>query len=88
MCEIEAAGPEGIILSFNNEFICGRIINEERVRDEFENSVGRIYGDAKKTRVRSKESLAEYQTGIYQTDAIGDDSKGCGRNSVRPDKRA
>lgn len=48
MCEIEAAGPEGIILSFNNEFICGRIINEERVRDEFENSVGRIYGDAKK----------------------------------------
>ena len=29
MCEIEAAGPEGIILSFNNEFICGRIINEE-----------------------------------------------------------
>ena len=43
MCEIE-----GIILSFNNEFICGRIINEERVRDEFENSVGRIYGDAKK----------------------------------------
>ena len=47
MCEIEAAGPEGIILSFNNEFICGRIINEERVRDEFENSVGRIYGDAK-----------------------------------------
>lgn len=49
MCEIEAAGPEGIILSFNNEFICGRIINEERVRDEFENSVGRIYGDAKKS---------------------------------------
>lgn len=48
MCEIEAAGPEGIILSFNNEFICGRIINEERLRDEFENSVGRIYGDAKK----------------------------------------
>lgn len=48
MCEIEAAGPEGIILSFNNEFICGRIINEERVRDEFKNSVGRIYGDAKK----------------------------------------
>lgn len=48
MCEIEAAGPEGIILSFNNEFICGRIINEERVRDEFENSVGRIYGDAEK----------------------------------------
>lgn len=48
MCEIEAAGPEGIILSFNNEFICGRIINEERVRDEFENSVGRIYGDVKK----------------------------------------
>lgn len=48
MCEIEAAGPKGIILSFNNEFICGRIINEERVRDEFENSVGRIYGDAKK----------------------------------------
>lgn len=48
MCEIEAAGPEGIILSFNNEFICDRIINEERVRDEFENSVGRIYGDAKK----------------------------------------
>lgn len=48
MCEIEAAGPEGIILSFNNEFICGRIINEERVRDKFENSVGRIYGDAKK----------------------------------------
>ena len=48
MCEIEAAGTEGIILSFNNEFICGRIINEERVRDEFENSVGRIYGDAKK----------------------------------------
>lgn len=48
MCEIEATGPEGIILSFNNEFICGRIINEERVRDEFENSVGRIYGDAKK----------------------------------------
>lgn len=48
MCKIEAAGPEGIILSFNNEFICGRIINEERVRDEFENSVGRIYGDAKK----------------------------------------
>lgn len=48
MCEIEAAGPEGIILSFNNEFICGRIINEERVRDEFENSVGRIYGDARK----------------------------------------
>lgn len=48
MCEIEAAGPEGIILSFNNEFICGRIINEERVRDEFENSVGRIYGGAKK----------------------------------------
>lgn len=48
MCEIEAAGPEGIILSFNNEFICGRIINEERVRDEFENSVGCIYGDAKK----------------------------------------
>lgn len=48
MCEIEAAGPEGIILSFNNEFICGRIIKEERVRDEFENSVGRIYGDAKK----------------------------------------
>lgn len=48
MCEIEAAGPEGIILSFNNEYICGRIINEERVRDEFENSVGRIYGDAKK----------------------------------------
>lgn len=48
MCEIEAAGPEGIILSFNNEFICGRIINEERVRDEFENRVGRIYGDAKK----------------------------------------
>lgn len=48
MCEIEAAGPEGIILSFNNEFICGRIINEERVRDEFENSVGRVYGDAKK----------------------------------------
>ena len=48
MCEIEAAGPEGIILSFNNEFICGRIINEERVHDEFENSVGRIYGDAKK----------------------------------------
>ena len=48
MCEIEAVGPEGIILSFNNEFICGRIINEERVRDEFENSVGRIYGDAKK----------------------------------------
>lgn len=48
MCEIEAAGPEGVILSFNNEFICGRIINEERVRDEFENSVGRIYGDAKK----------------------------------------
>lgn len=48
MCEIEAAGPEGIILSFNNEFICGRIINEERVRNEFENSVGRIYGDAKK----------------------------------------
>lgn len=48
MCEIEAAGPEGIILSFNNEFICGRIINEERVRDEFENSVGHIYGDAKK----------------------------------------
>lgn len=48
MCEIEAAGPEGIILSFNNEFICGRIINEKRVRDEFENSVGRIYGDAKK----------------------------------------
>lgn len=41
--------PEGIILSFNNEFICGRIINEERVRDEFENSVGRIYGDAKKS---------------------------------------
>lgn len=48
MCEIEAAGPEGIILSFNNEFICGRIINEERVRDEFENSVGRIDGDAEK----------------------------------------
>lgn len=48
MCEIEAAGPEGIILSFNNEFICGRIINEERVRDEFENSVSRIYGDAEK----------------------------------------
>ena len=48
MCEVEAAGPEGVILSFHNEFICGRIINEERVHDEFENSVSRIYGDAGK----------------------------------------
>ncbi len=48
MCEVEAAGPEGVILSFHNEFICGRIINEERVHDEFENSVSRIYGAAGK----------------------------------------
>lgn len=48
MCEVEAVGPEGVILSFHNEFICGRIINEERVHDEFENSVSRIYGAAGK----------------------------------------
>ena len=78
MCEIEAAGPEGIILSFNNEFICGRIINEERVRDEFENSVGRIYGDAKKIVYVPKnrwlnirqEYIKQMQSGTIPKDAV------------------
>lgn len=47
LASVEAVGPEGVVISFQNEFVCGRVISDDRVRDEFENSVSAIYGDVK-----------------------------------------